>query len=284
MKRKLDPLRIRTLFQPWLDSLTGRYPVLTDPVVRNIVLAAAQRGTSLDSLSSQLSPFFPRAKDLPRFLRSYDSSVAHFVSSEIRGNFPRHASPPRHSREARRPLTPAAAPPSFFLGSDVLSLRRSDQRPKPLLLNERGERVDASGDVTTEFNRKRSPSQPIPFDRRIPTVAKLATRAFSFLEPGSVCERLEVKRREVAADLSVAAGFPLFDALALQCSIDTPTVDWWDVPFMAIDGDAWAPVYDSIDNRFENAAPIQTPREPVRESPTVLTPAAPHRPDRAARR
>jgi U4/U6 small nuclear ribonucleoprotein PRP3 len=134
--------------------------------------------------------------------------------------------------------------------------------------------------MRTEPHRPEKKVKPMPFDRKIPTVVRPATRQFSFLPPGVVADKAEARRKEAETDRSVVDGFPLFDVIALSRNVETPSIDWWDLPFVVLD-DAQLPVPDSdgqwrcnfetVTNEYENAAPVETPAMHSRELPTILT-------------
>ncbi|OHS97080.1 hypothetical protein TRFO_09629 [Tritrichomonas foetus] len=175
------------------------------------------------------------------------------------------------------PAQPQIKMPAYFLDSAAISLRRVDQKVKPLLFNEQGQRIDEEGHIIkTEFaHRKAEPAPKIPVDRRIPTVIKPLNKEFKFIDPGSISTQIEEKRKEAQIDLAVASGCNIFDTIALSRNYEKPEIDWWDQPYINIDPETkeWTPNYDTVNNEYENATLIQVPQLKVKEMPTLMSKA-----------
>ena len=194
---------------------------------------------------------------------------------------PPAAPPPRQIQE-QKPETPSKPVlPAYFLDSASFSLRHADQKVKPLLFNDAGQRIDEEGHVIkTEFVRRTNAIAPKPknkekelIDRRIPTVIKPANREFKFINPGSISSQIEEKRKEAEIDLSVASGCNIFDTIAVARNYPKPEIDWWDQPYINIDAETneWTPNYDTVNNEYENATLIPSPQLKEREVPTFQT-------------
>lgn len=198
----------------------------------------------------------------------------------------RFPSPVSLPRPIQKPIVEEKAPkpvlPAYYLDSESISLRHADQKVKPLLFNEAGQRVDEEGHVIkTEFVRRTNAIAPKSkkkenesiVDRRIPTVTKPSNREFKFIDPGTISSQIEEKRKEAEIDLSVASGCNIFDKIALDRNFDKPEIDWWDKPFINIDEETneWTPNFDSVNNEYENATLIPSPQLREREVPTFQT-------------
>ncbi|KAH0792665.1 U4/U6 small nuclear ribonucleoprotein Prp3 [Histomonas meleagridis] len=308
---RLDQLKIKKFLEPWIDETSRKYPVLLEPVVRSIIISSAKKGSSLES---QIQNFFPREKDLRHFLKKYNHAVRKFaqkdVNSFITSSEKRKTSPPRKYRQPREnpfrdhhshqnvrpveqninlpPQTPtiptnsSSPAPSYFLDSASVSLRKADQKIKPLLFNSEGKRVDEEGNlIKDEFVHRKVEVAKVPIDRRIPTVSRPLNRDFRFIEPGEIIQETEEKRNEFLVDMSVVNGLSIFDTIALARNFEKPFIDWWDLPFVELDDNnrpivddngLWVPNYSTVNNEYENAAPVPFHKPIEKEVPTILTP------------
>lgn len=330
----LDQARVKKFLEPWINEMSGKYPSLSEFLVKNIIISAAQKGVSTDTLKTQLSPFFPREKDVKHFVHKYQKVINDFSKQSLTDftNRPqnRPRSPPKYARNERehqnyqyrqrepprisqtprnsenpppieqkpsqqsksnqiQSITTNSIPnaPSFFLDSSSISLRAADQKIKPLLFNDKGERIDEDGNVikTEIVHRglltKKDTTKDAPRDKRIPTVARPVTREFKFINPGVITKDIEEKRSEYEIDMSVMNGLPIFDVIAMKRNYEAPSIDWWDTPYVQIGEDGlplkdndgnWIPNYDGVNNDYENAAPVPVPHPKEKELPTILTP------------
>lgn len=323
----IDDLRIKKLLEPWIDKHSRKFPVLSEPLIRSIVISSAKKGTNLEN---QLQNFFS-SKDLKKFIHKYKRALRKFSAQDVDvfSSMKRRKSPPREVREIHQekrdnkfpfnetkrqifvtkklekpqiylpPQTKSnviqqkkeqkkAENPFYFLSSDVMSLRKADQKLKPLLFNDFGQRVDEDGNLMKDefvhkklvVNNDKNKTKTL-FDKRIPFVVKPVSRDFKFIQPGSIVNEIEEKRSEVAIDLSVIAGLSIFDKIALSRNFEKPEIDWWDLPYVQLDenqrpvtdeNNNWIANYDTIDNEYENAAPIPVHKSVQKEMPTILTP------------
>jgi U4/U6 small nuclear ribonucleoprotein PRP3 len=289
--------------------MARRFCELKKPLIRTIIIGAAGKGASVRVLESQLSKIFSNQKDLNMFLRKYESAINEFTSEDffpsvesIRrektdANFRRQARPTpvhtetgadvrhragnelhvaanSHDRSSRMVL------PKSFLSSAQISLRKADEKIKPLVLNEKGERLDDDGQIImAPIPSKQGKVAPTPVDRRIVAASKPTSREFSFLAAGDITNRVEAIRKKAAIDRKVATGTPLFDVIASQRDVEIPEIDWWDLPFVQLDehqipisvDGKWIPNYDSVDDTFHNAAPVPVHHHKSKELPTILT-------------
>ena len=300
--RKLDSARIKTFLSPWMEEMTANYSALSSPIVQSVVISAVEAGASVDSLKGSLAPYFPRHKDLKKFIYRLSRALDNFARAGTSSVSARRAhSPPRYSRHreddrAQRDSTrdntgqrevtisnatqkeaqPAAVSP-FFVSSEAMILSKGTRKVKPLLLNEKGEKIDEDGNVVkTEF----VVNSNIRHTTKVPRAQKPRPREFRFFEPGVLTAQAEAKRHAMEIDASIINGFPLFDVIALERDVETPDIDWWDLPFVILDEHQkpttdedgnWTPNLETVTNDYENAAPVPVPQPKVREMPTILT-------------
>ena len=161
--KRLDPVRIKRFLSPWMDDMAARYPALANRVVRGVVTAAVERGASIDSLTTNLAPFFPRSKDLKKFSQKLVHALDEFADAGTAvAAARRERSPPRFSRRqhddkkrdnrVKQVEEVEVAMPAYFVDSDAMSLSKGSRTVKPLQLNEKGEKVDEEGNaVKTQF-------------------------------------------------------------------------------------------------------------------------------------
>ena len=164
--------------------------------------------------------------------------------------------------------------PDYYLDPSAFSLRRADQKLKPVLLNKDGQRVDEEGNILkTQFVKRNTEIVKEPTDRRIPTVVRPINREFKFLDPGKISQQIQEKRKEAQIDMAVASGFNIFDTIALSRNYEIPDIDWWDRPFINVDEETgeWTPNYDTVNNEYENATLIPSPHFKVMEFPTIMS-------------
>lgn len=220
-------------------------------------------------------PFDRNSKQRPPFQKFYDQHKKNDIFQKKTINTEPQPKPITQEESKPQPQLPA-----YFVDSDQLSLRHSDQKIKPLLFNENGQRIDEEGNIIkTEVVHRQTFVSKLPqkekqiIDRRIPTVAKPQTREFKFFDPGAISMEIEEKRKEAQIDLSVAYGYDIFDTIALSRNVEKCEIDWWDQPFVSIDAETgeWSPNYDTVDDTFENATLIPSPSLKERQVPTFST-------------
>ncbi len=308
----LDSVRRRHLFEPWLLKKEAKHQILSNSVVRSIVIDAVTNGSNKTKLKSTLDPFFNVAgESASKFIHSLRKKIKEWNridNYELQKNTNKKPIQEKHSHNDQRhqnkppfsgahiityhnsPQPPTTSQttntiipqirvvektsqpvPSFFLSTEQISLRTKDQKIETIRLNEKGEQIDENGNVVNVDQIK--PNETTKYhasDRTIPTVRKTKSYEFHFIDTSKQLEELEKKRDEIRTDLSVAAGLPIFDVIAMRRNYEIPEIDWWDEPF--INKETWEPVFDTVDATFQNTAPVPVQRKKEKEIPTMLTP------------
>ena len=311
----LDSVRRKHFFEPWIMKKEKKHQILSDPVVKSIIIDAITSGSNKHRLKDSLDPLFKIAGDSAgKFIHSLRKKINewnkidsreiqkitnrksnfhqnHVHNEQRKPNKPQyfgehvhfiHNNPQLPSTSVNpssivpevtiEMVEPKQNVPSYFLSTEEISLRSKDQKMEKLRLNEKGEQIDEKGNVihVERVNMSETYKTNPNYDKKIPTVIKPRSLEFHFLKPGEITREIEEKRKEVKIDLSVAAGLPIFDVIAMRRNYEIPEIDWWDEPF--IDKETWEPILDNVDSSYQNTAPVPMPKLKEKEIPTMLTP------------
>ena len=308
-KKPLDDIKIKFLLNPWLNKKSKHYNILNDEFVKSIIIKEVKKGIDEKYLFNNLEPFFLNKDKTNKFIYKLKKSIRKIHESKISTELiPKNDKKKNEIQFNKRSFTPERfnkkseinfnqnnnfklnkkiisknlnPPPSYFLQGKIISLKKEDIEIQPLLLNEKGQQIDSNGNLIKTEIIKNDQNFKINYDKKIPTVKILKSKRFEFYPPGLISNELEKQRLEYKEDLSVASGFPIFDIIALRRKVETPKIDWWDIPYVHLDENSnplideegnWLIKDDNLNNNFQNSSPIPIPKFKELEIPTILTP------------